>query len=225
MSDTTEEIISKLKDYEQQGLSYYQATQNLLEAGYTQTQIDDADDEYKYTEPSNVDSTASIEPNIKLQNDSLYDDYDKVGNTLLKDSGKDNKPPSFWTLWAPSTYGLRIERNIYFMKYGSGGLGIVLIALVVSIILTIAAANIFPPTVNDNSQYCSSPSPVITYGCVSAKATSYGWPIHGGTIKYKAQGHAIGSATDTGIYIADFGIFFLSICLLVFLVNLAMSRL
>jgi hypothetical protein len=224
-SPNSEEIVSKLKVYEQQSLSYYQATQNLLKLGYDQTQIDDANDEYKYTEPSNVDSTASIEPGTKLQKDSLDEDYDKVGNVLLKDSAKDNKPPSFWTLWAPSTYGLKVERNIYFMKYSSGRLSIFLITLIVSLILTIATYNIFSPQATNNSQYCNYSTNVVTAGCVSAEAISYGFPVHGAYIKYEVQERVIGSETDTGVDLTNFGIFFISIWSIAFLSSKALTRL
>jgi len=225
MTNTTDEVISKLKEYEQQGLSYYQATQNLLKAGYTQTQIDDADDEYKYTEPSNVDSTASIEPGAKLQNDSLDNDYDEVGKTLIKDVDKESKPPNFFTLWSPSTYGLKIEQNTYFMKYRSGSLARFLIALIVGLILTIATYNIFLPQVTNNSQYCSYSTNVVTSGCVPAIATSYGFPVHGAYIKYEVQGRAIGSETNIGVDLINFCIFFISIRLIMFLGNKALTRL
>ena len=47
MDDTTQSILAKLKDAKQQGLTFYQASQQ----GFTQAQITDAADQFNYTSP------------------------------------------------------------------------------------------------------------------------------------------------------------------------------
>jgi hypothetical protein len=89
MDSTTEAIVSKLKEFKQQGLSYYQATQKLLQQGYTQLQIDDAEDSFNYNEAS-VSSVLEDElqdvpkaskPNIFTQNYSSHGELWYPGNS------------------------------------------------------------------------------------------------------------------------------------------------
>jgi len=222
MDTTTEEIVNKLKAYEQQELTYYQATQNLLKAGYNQLQIDDAEDEFKYTEPTteNAENVNHIVAETESET-SVENAEDKVGDILLKDTRK--KPlPTWFTLWSPSTYGLNIEANTALMKSGSGRLSVVLIALVASFILTFLTPKVFSPQTINNTRYCNIDDPL---NCVPANAISYGWPIHGENIKYEAQGRVIGNVTDAGVYETNFALFFIGVCTLVFLVDTARTRL
>ncbi len=73
MDSKTKEIIQKLQGCKQEGLTYYQAAQKLLAQGYSQMQIDDAENTFNYNKTQNMDtklaeiSTTSGKPSMFTQ--------------------------------------------------------------------------------------------------------------------------------------------------------------
>ena len=203
MDDTTKEIIGKLKDCEQQGLSYYQAKQQLLKAGYTQLQIDDAEDEFHYTESVPESDTGSHAQGRK----SIDESYEKVGQVLIKDTKKRRKP------------------NILLKSYTSNSgffygaiTGRVWIAIIISLLLTFYFGQVYHVTV-DNARYCND-TPIIYTGphdpsnsayCAKASANVYGWPIRGQTVHYTVQGSGTFYSSSRGIETFNLGFFFIII--------------
>jgi len=69
MDSKINEIVSKLKLYKQQGLSYYQATQELKSLGYNDEEIDLAAADFTYTvvdeDSSQADESNSLDMPIE----------------------------------------------------------------------------------------------------------------------------------------------------------------
>jgi hypothetical protein len=206
MDETTKTIIEQLKVSEQAGLSYYEAEQKLLEAGYTSIQINDALDTFKYKQLS--------EPKVSQVPDELYQG---VADGMAKDAAK--KPlPGWLTVWSPSSYGLHQEVAAANMQAGSDKLKGVLVGLVVSFLL-LGVFQAFPSRITDNVSYCGA-----TSSCVTTKAASYGWPAHGEKIEYTVEGSNVGETINVYSYEQNFAVYFLATCLVLFMANIVRTR-
>ncbi len=132
MDDTKQTILAKLKDAKQQGLTFYQATQQLQQQGYTQVQITDAADQFNYTSPvanrSNNDDIIGQEaktatPASLPTGSEMERDYQKMGNAVLADKERSARPYAYVGLAIPVGYlGQSIYRFWLTRKFwGSGG--------------------------------------------------------------------------------------------------------
>ncbi len=201
MGDTTKEIIAKLQDYKQQGLSYYQATQQLLESGYTQLQIDDAEDEFHYDD---VTAEQDSVPNVQ-NHKSIDESYEKVGQTLIKDTKKRRKPNIFLKSYT--------SHSGFF--YGAIS-GRVWASIIIGFILSFYFGAVYHTNVN-NARYCND-LPILyvhssgkksTY-CAMARAEVYGWPIRGETVKYYVQDAGMFTNSNRGVETLNF-LFFIAL--------------
>jgi hypothetical protein len=60
MEDTRQQLIAKLKTCKEQGLTFYQASQQLQQQGYIQAQITNAADQFNYKNPVANGSSADL---------------------------------------------------------------------------------------------------------------------------------------------------------------------
>jgi hypothetical protein len=88
-------IIQKLRDYQQQHLTYYQATQELKKLGYSDQQIQQASDSFDYTATPTTDGdTPAALPTLDKQDPAMLKIAESnVTRDLLADKHLDGEPP------------------------------------------------------------------------------------------------------------------------------------
>lgn len=125
MDNRSQEIITKLKTFKQQGLTFYQASEKLKQAGYTPAQITDAESKVNYVD---VKVEESLEPVVKTPpspktGSELDRDYQKLGNAVLADKERSARAYAYVGLAIPAFYfGQQVYRFWLNRKFwGSHG--------------------------------------------------------------------------------------------------------
>lgn len=221
MDKSTEEIVNKLKLYKQQGRSYYQATQQLLKSGYTQTQIDDAEDVFNYSQPTvNTSGNQYVTNDQPAMTDNIDDNdpYTKVGEALIKDTKKKKIP-------AALTWDFTYSHPWYGLISGR-----VWLAFIIGLIGPFYFESHYPQYIN-NTQYCNSifvsdSSQNSPNDCLPAKAIVYGWPIRGQVENYDVQGKGLFYGNfNRSIFAINTLLFIVAAYLGLFLIDEVRSRL
>lgn len=106
MDNSNQEIVTKLETYKQQGLSFYQASEKLKQAGYTPAQITDAESKVDYVD---IKSNKPPEPIIKTPpspktGSDMDRSYQKLGNSILADKERSARPYAYVGLAIPAFY-------------------------------------------------------------------------------------------------------------------------
>lgn len=121
MDDPTPQLIDKLKVYKQQGLTYYQATEQLKQQGYAELEITDAAAQFNYAKPRPVytaEGQTSVSPQTppSPKADTEMDrDYQKMGNTLLAEKERGRRP-LVYVFWIFTAWGSGLRACDYWLR-------------------------------------------------------------------------------------------------------------
>jgi hypothetical protein len=131
MEDTRQQLIAKLKTCKEQGLTFYQASQQLQQQGYIQAQITNAADQFNYKNPVANGSSADlvkregkmVTPASSPAGSEMDRDYQKMGNAILADKERSERPYAYVALAITAGYlGQSIYRFWLTRKFwGSSG--------------------------------------------------------------------------------------------------------
>lgn len=219
MDNDKQNLIKALRGFKLQGLSRYESIDRLRKLGYSQPQIDDAEDEIDTT----LDETSEEKAEESSTNDgtkaatssdssSLNKAYAEVGSTLLN-SGEAKRPKTFQLF---SGNLLTKSYSSYGEMAGFGNITArVFLALVISIGAVIYLGQHYPVHSNQ-ATYCSA---IEFYHegkftrCTSGQADYYGWPIKGQNTIYHLSGSFSPSVQNRGIFYLNYGIWILTVYL------------
>lgn len=106
MDNSNQEIITKFQSYKQQGLTFFQASEKLKQAGYTPAQITDAESKVNYVD---IKTDEPVEPVVKTPpspraGSAMDRDYQKLGNAVLADKERSARPYAYTGLAIPAFY-------------------------------------------------------------------------------------------------------------------------
>ncbi len=133
MDNSAQDILTKLKASKQQGLTFYQATEQLKQQGYTPAQISDAADQFNYTAPiadtasgtgDNSQAVNSVQqlPASPTEGSELDKDYQKMGNDLLAEKDRDTRQYAYVGLAiSAGLFGTQAYRLWLTTKFWGGG--------------------------------------------------------------------------------------------------------
>lgn len=123
MGTNSQDIISQLKSFKQQGLTFYEASERLKQAGYSPAQITDAESKVNYVDTKDTKfvmlvAKAPLSPKAGTDMDKSYQ---KLGNTLLADKERSTRPFAYIALAIPAFYlGQQIYRLWLHRKFWGG---------------------------------------------------------------------------------------------------------
>ena len=125
MDSNSQEIITKLQSYKEQGLTFFQASEKLKQAGYTPAQITDAEKKVNYVDIKSDKSTepVTMTPPSPKTGSEMDRSYQKLGNSVLADKERSARPYAYVVLGIPAFYlGQQIYRFWLSRKFwGSDG--------------------------------------------------------------------------------------------------------
>jgi len=94
--ETTTQIISQLKTFKQQGLTYYQASQKLKEQGFSDDQISIAGSSYPYTDVTTPPDANGQTANPMSEQSVMPLAEEELGTAMLKDKRRSASSSKFF---------------------------------------------------------------------------------------------------------------------------------
>lgn len=124
MSSDSQEIISKLKAFKQEGMTFFQANEKLKSEGYTPAQIVDAESKVNYVDVVSkdlIERQTKESPNRTVSS-KMDKSYQRFGNSLLAEKERNGRPCVYIGLVIPAFWlGMRIHRFWLHRRFHSSG--------------------------------------------------------------------------------------------------------